>query len=221
MKKSNRSIVIFLIIIIALPLNYLLYQYIFLPKYSELKSVEEDYKKKESKLEELIKIKGSIDKEKEENQVLKKEAEEIEKLIAREIDTPQLVYDFYKSCQDYDISGEEVKFSLAELEPGKEEDITTLEIILKVNGEKSKIEKYIKSLDKITQRKLNVKSIRLSSRGLGGENEGLLLLRGNNIESEITFYHYMKLTNEEVNKLKEYKFYPNIIGFDSIPAMFR
>ncbi|WP_315119364.1 hypothetical protein [uncultured Clostridium sp.] len=253
MENSNKGIVIFLIIVIALSLNYMVYQYILQPKYNDLKVCKEEYIEREDELEELIKTKNNIKNVKNENEALKKSIEELDKLIAKEIDTPQLVYDFYKSCKDYGINGEEVEFSLSQegfLEDEKdtrevkenevkenevkekklkekegelEEDIIRLEILLKVNGEKNNIEKYIKSLDKITKRKLNVKSIKLFS--MDEENnlspESIGIIRSNYIEVEISFYHYVELSNEEIEKIKKYDFYHNKIGFDSIPEMFR
>lgn len=253
MEKSNKGIVIFLIIVIALSLNYIVYQYIFLSKYNNLQVCKEEYIDKENELEELIKIKNNIKNVKNENEALKKSIEELDKLIAKEIDTPQLVYDFYKSCKDYGIDGEEVEFSLSQegfLEDEKEtsevkekkvrkkegeleEDIIRLEILLKVNGEKNNIEKYIKSLDKITKRKLNVKSIKLSS--MDEENnelssvdlennlspESIGIIRSNYIEVEISFYHYVKLSGEQIEEIKKYDFYHNKIGFDLIPEMFK
>lgn len=241
MKKSNKGMITFLIIAIALSLNYLVYQYIFLPKYNDLKAIKTEYTNKENKLEELVIIKTNIEKVKSENQVLKKSIEEIDKLIATEIDTPQLVYDFYESCKKYSIQGEEVKFFLGSKESSKDgeevekkeeenekENIVRLEILLKVNGEKNNIENYIRNLDKITKRRLNVNNIRLSSKEVedgstasNEPNESITLIRSDYIEAEIGFYHYLRLSDEEMKEIQKYDFYPNTIGFDSIPAMFR
>ncbi|SQB89768.1 hypothetical protein [Clostridium tetanomorphum] len=122
------------------------------------------------------------------------------KVTSNEIDTPQLIYDFYISCIKYSINGEEMKFDLNDDKDSEHDkkdnskDITLdksnienkdislntknyskeekyisngivrLSITLKVNGDKNKIEKYINSLNHITKRKLNVKSIKLSSK---------------------------------------------------------
>ncbi|MEW9096318.1 MAG: hypothetical protein AB2417_14665 [Clostridiaceae bacterium] len=241
MKNNNKGIIIFLIIIIALSVNYSIYKYIFVPKFSNLKSVEKEYNDKEKELEELVKIKENIHSARKENEVLKGQVKELDKLILKEINTQKLAYDFYKSCKDFNITGEEIKFSIEgsdkKEEEGSEkdresnssvnndekensEDIIRLEIYLKISGKKIYIEKYINNLNKITEGKLNVKSINLSTDKTDNAEEEVTVTNEDYLQGEIEFYQYLKLNDEEKKNIKKYDFYHNKVGFDSISNMF-
>ncbi|MBU5485346.1 hypothetical protein KQI86_13465 [Clostridium sp. MSJ-11] len=241
MKNNNKGIIIFLIIIIALFVNYSIYQYVFVTKFSNLKSAEKEYNDKQKELEELIKIKGNIHSVRKENEALKGQVKELDKLILEKIDTAKLAYDFYKSCKDFKITGEEIKFSIEGSDKKEEEgsgedgktndstnndekensdDITRLEIYLKISGKKIDIEKYINNLDKITEGKLNVKSINLSTNKADDAKEEVTVANEDYLQGQIEFYQYLKLNDEEKENIKKYDFYHNKVGFDSISNMF-
>lgn len=200
MDKERKWTIIFLIILAFLSINYVGYEYLFLPRYNNLLDKKEEFITKEEKVKKLKETEKKITKIKEDNEKLKKDIQLMDKLTSNQIDTPQLIYDFYYSCIKYGINGEEMKFDLLpsndtdnggstqKVEEKKKEDtkkedesnskgksnfseakyisdgIVRLSITLTVNGDKYKIEKYINNLNNITERKLNVKSIRLFSK---------------------------------------------------------
>lgn len=193
--NKEKKLEIFLAILIFLLINYATYRYFFFSRYNNLLAQKEEFTQKWEKVKKLKLTEKKIEGIKKENEKLKKDIELMNKLTSNQIDTPQLIYDFYYSCIKYGINGEEMKFDLLPSDNKDEEqsankieeknkkdgnsskekdnsseinyisdDIVRLSITLKVNGDKYKIEKYINNLNSITERKLNVKSVRLFSK---------------------------------------------------------
>ncbi|MFD3158179.1 hypothetical protein ACFIJ5_15205 [Haloimpatiens sp. FM7330] len=177
-RDKRKTEIMILIIIIIVGVNYSLYRYYFIPKHNEVKRIKQEYETKSEKLREAKILQGKVSNIKKETEQLKKNIKSLDDLTSNQIDTPQLIYDLYNSCTKYGINGDEVKFQLILPKAANEQetssnaestssdthlsdDVIRLSIDLKVNGDKYKIEKYIKNLNNITTRKLNVKSINL------------------------------------------------------------
>ncbi|WP_027626698.1 hypothetical protein [Clostridium lundense] len=219
--NKEKKLKIFLVILIFLLINYVTYRCFFFSRYNNLLAQKEEFTQKEDKIKKLKLTEKKIKEIKKENEKLKKDIELMNKLTSNQIDTPQLIYDFYYSCIKYGINGEEMKFDLFTLDnkyekDGKDEkqeknkaedknkksvnsskekdnsseinyisdDIVRLSLTLKVSGNKYKIEKYINNLNGITERKLNVKSVRLFSKIEEESKREDELIINNNLENK-------------------------------------
>lgn len=242
MNKERKWIIPSLVILIFLGINCVGYKYFFLPRYKNLLERKEEFTSKEEKIKKLKATEKKITKTKEENEKLKKDIQLMDKLTSNQIDTPQLIYDFYYSCIKYGINGEEIKFDLLpsndtdneentnKIEDKKKENIkkedlsnskeksnsseanyisdgiVRLSINLMVNGDKYKIEKYINNLNSITERKLNVKSIELSSKTEKEKNKeenNNKDINNNNINLNNSNSESNKISYQENNSMDE------------------
>lgn len=241
MDKKKIEIIV-LILLIAFGVNYSFYSYYFVPRHDELKSLEIKYNEKKDKITLLRAKKVELQKVKEENDKLKSELGDFDTNYPKAIDTPQLIYDFYISLQKYGLTGTDISFSQdknALPVQGQNTDknntqgtaksestnatgeMAALSINLKLYGSISNIEAYVRNIDTITERKLNIKSVNISSRDTGAK---VLLGQAASVSriysADIVFNHYIQLDNSNEALMKEYEFYDSKIGFDKITDMF-
>lgn len=199
MDKRKRDIVI-LVILTAFLVNYVIYFYIIVPKFNDLKNLKNQYNELQQKIEKAKELKAREDKINQEINELIKETEGINILTPNKIDTPQLIYDFYNYCKKYNVVGENIEFQLDENNIETNDDIKKiveginkeinanskeeqsnleqqnqtanenkdsskfkkLDITLNVYCANDDLDKFLKNLDYITKRKLNVKLISIS-----------------------------------------------------------
>ena len=155
MERDKKELLV-LIVIIFLGLNYAFYEYYFIPKKISLESKKQSYKEKEGRLNYLKEQQKNIDVINKEIESLTKETEKLDS----KINTPQLVYDFYNVCKNYNVKGENVSFTLPE---ETSEQMQTFLISLSVSGTSGNVESFIKDIEGSTNNKMNVKSVTLSS----------------------------------------------------------
>lgn len=190
MSKTKKQILIF-IIIILFGVGYAFNQYVIIPsnllnekKLIEMRANKQKLSLLKSKSLDIVKEKAAVLK-------LKLQASELSNLTVHAVNTPQLVYDFYTSCKEYNIKGEDLTFQLvnntettqiapnknsttnnaitptpttdATKKTGQTSDLIKLTIDLKVSGYKNQVQQYIKNLSTFTNRKINVKSINLAA----------------------------------------------------------
>lgn len=260
MEKNKRDLMI-LIALLFVGVNYASYTYFIK---AQLNSVEQAKNKYITLKKELSSIKlkqQSIHTKEKEIEKLKQETADFDSMVPVKVDTPKLIYDFYNGCKLSGITGQSISFQLLNEEgnSGENTDNTsnttdnkdsttsqnnqvsgkfyTLSINLKVTGNKSNIENFIKGLKTITERKLNVKSITIytpngitsgssnnntDTQNLFPESNGSGL--GENVNnnqadesstqtsqkllSEIVFYEYIQDSgNGERNSQENYGFY--------------
>ena len=220
MNKNKREVLI-LLVLIFLGINYAVYEYLIYPKYTEFKAQKAKYNEKKQSVVVLEGKKDSIEGLKVQVSKLKEESKALDDIAPYYIDTPQLVYDFYMYCSKYNVKGDNISFQLSESNNSKEENsslkslaiVSKLSINLKVNGSNNSIEEFIKNLDKITSRKLNVVSVTLTDKdGTASEQ----------IEAEIVFNQYLQGSGKLYNKDKTYStFYSETEDFKTIADMFK
>lgn len=179
MDKNKRDLMI-LIAIIFIGINYATYTYFISRKMESVQAFKNNYITKEEKLSEMEVKKALINQRKKEIEELKKKTSSFSNNVPSKIDTPGLIYDFYVACQKYKVTGDSISFQLldnsdasknANSEDEGNNNVYTLTISLKVTGHKIDMETFIKSLDNITQRRLNVKSITLTTINLEGKDD--------------------------------------------------
>jgi len=277
MNKTKKQIIL-LIIIVLIGVGYAVNQYIIAPEklliQEKAKQVEAD-KQKLSLLKiqstEAIKLKAEVAK-------LKLVAETIGDVTVADIDTPQLIFDFYTSCKKYGIKGENLVFQLADtntkidkategatVNPNSAStqqsagnnqaivsptpttpsssaevidktkatsDLIKLTIDLKVSGDKNKMEKYLKSLNTLTIRKINVKNIKLEATVAQDTNtQGAastpditstnVTIVSNQVTADITFNQYIYSNNKDIIRSSTYSFYDGKTGFSNFSDMFK
>lgn len=252
---KNRKQIILLIFLIFIGINYALYQFFFLPSLKSLKLKEKEYVNKHEKLKSLINEKNNYEALKNEIDRLKSDTEELDAIAPHTIDTPQLVYDFYTACKKYGIKGEDLTFELENQIQSKNKSNQTnsiknnsgsndskvsgvlkLAITLNASGNKNSIENFIRNLDDITKRKLNVKSISISVKE-DSENEGQIpgdgiiteigeassvrLPKTDELDLVIVFYQYLQSDGAQYEKPKTYTFYDGKKGFKNLADMFK
>ena len=277
MDKNKKELIV-LILLLFIGANYLIYHYYLVPlqnklvlekkKYTQALALGNETNSKNNKLKQLQQT----------QEKLKNDSATLETLTVKEIDTPQLIYDFYNSCKKYGITGDDVSFDLngtadqsqssntvsqqnTNQQTGNNSQNTNnasdksksgnkllkLSITLNVNGDNDNMENYIRNLNTITNRKLNVKSIELKS--IGTQNVSinpstltqLPQITGSNstvqstpqlpqvqvtpgtsrLSATIVFYQYLLTDGKEISNKDSYDFYHENIGFDSIAKMFK
>jgi type IV pilus assembly protein PilO len=258
MDKAKKQLII-LILLVFFGANYAITEYAVIPGINALKSTQAEYLELVAKLNNLTEKNKQIEDLRAEIQKIKEDVAELDRIAPKGIDTPQLVYDFYNACLDYGITGETISFELREQgqennqqNPDQQQEAQKanepnqtvylrLSINLKVKGDKVYIEEFLRNIDGITERKLNVKSIAITaSSDQGGEagnntfdpNVQLVTpeeeFNGQNFEfidayeiaANIVFYHYVQLDGQEYERIKKYDFMDTEIGFESISDMF-
>jgi type IV pilus assembly protein PilO len=257
--KAKKQLV-FLIILVFFGANYAIGTYAIIPSINNLKSIQAEYQSQVDKLNNLTQQKDKIEIIKAEIAKIKADVAELDRIAPNSIDTPQLVYDFYNACNDYGIIGETISFELREQgqdnsqqTAGQQQEAQVkndqkpatvnirLSINLKVKGDKAYIEEFLRNTDKITDRKLNVKSIAITAasteEGEASNNasdpnvqlitpedefngQSLDFIEAYELSANIVFYHYVQLDGQEYEKLKYYEFMDTEIGFESIADMF-
>jgi Tfp pilus assembly protein PilO len=116
MNKNEKQILGF-IILLFIGINYILYNYYLSPKVNLMNNKIVEYNKRTQQLS-MIKVgEFTIEMQKKALAASEKEVSQLDKLTVKEIDTPQLIYDFYMSCKKYKIKGEDVVFQLNQENP--------------------------------------------------------------------------------------------------------
>lgn len=225
MNKNQKELII-LLLLVACVINYTFYNFYLADRLHILKGKKEiyiqsrnnlDYIKNES--EHSSDISSQINK-------LKSQASAVDEKIPEYIDTPQLVYDFYTSCRNYKVQGESISFQL----PGGNKNsngqkstgnnsssisgLKTLAIQLNLTGSKENIEYFIKNLNNITKRKINVNSISLNFSGASSDD----------LSAVIIFNQYVQTDNRgnlniPADTASEYSFYKGPKPYSSITDM--
>lgn len=105
--------------------------------------------------------------------------------------------------------------------------LTKLTITLKVEGNKDKVDKFLRNLSSITSFKLTVISINIQAienqvptvpfSNIKSDN----IIDSNEMSAEIIFYQYILSDNSSVKNDKQYDFYNGNNGFDSISDMIK
>lgn len=181
MDKNKRDLMI-LIAIIFIGINYATYTYFISQKMKSTEAFKNNYIAQAEKLSEMEVKKETIKQRKKEIEKLKKDTASFSSKIPSKVNTPELIYDFYTACQKYKVIGDSVSFQLLDNSEAdktdKSEDeslsnanVYTLTISLKVTGHKIDMETFIKNLNTITKRKLNIKSIALATLDLEDKDE--------------------------------------------------
>lgn len=180
MDKNKKDLMI-LIGIIFIGINYGTYTYFISEEMKSVQAFKNNYITQEEKLSEMEVKKETIKQRKKEIEKLKKETINFNRNVPTKVNTPQLIYDFYTACQKYKVTGESISFQLLDNEDNgssqsndeglSNTNVYALTITLKVTGYKIDIETFIKNLNSITERRLNVKSIKLAALDLEDRNE--------------------------------------------------
>lgn len=243
MDKTKKQILLF-IIIILIGTCYAINEYIMVPKKLSIQQKAKEiliYKQKlnllKSKNDELIELTAEVAK-------LKQVANSIGDFTVTQIDTPQLIFDFYSSCKKFGIKGENLIFQLAdsntkvEVPINKTDDVNNsniatdllkLTIELRISGDKNKVEKYIKSLNTLTSGKINVRSIKLeavldptvNNDGITDIHEVLDEPITNRITADIVFNQYIYSNAKNVIHPSNYGFFDGKTGFSNFSDMFK
>ncbi|APM38493.1 hypothetical protein [Clostridium kluyveri] len=182
MEKNKRDLMI-LIALLFVGVNYASYTYFIKPQLNSVEQAKNKYITRKKELSSIKLKQQSIHTKEKEIEKLKQETADFDSMVPVKVDTPKLIYDFYNGCKLSGITGQSISFQLlnGEDNSGENTDNTsnitdnedsttsqnnqvsgkfyTLSINLKVTGNKSNIENFIKGLKTITERKLNVKSI--------------------------------------------------------------
>ena len=264
MSKIEKQIILF-VIIVVMGAGYAINEYIIAP---EKLLMEQKAKQKQYDNEKLnsLKSKGSeAMKLKAEVEDLKQVAASIGDVTVSDIDTPQLIYDFYTSCKKYKIKGENLTFQLDDsntkvdtpasgatvttnntdaAKPKTTTDLLKLTIELTISGDKNNIEKYIRSLNTLTSRKINVKSIKLGATvatvadnpTLPQDTTATPLTPNatlsptpktetqsvtNQVTADIIFNQYIYSNGKAINRSSTYSFYDANIGFTNFSELFK
>ncbi|MFL0195450.1 hypothetical protein ACJDU8_07710 [Clostridium sp. WILCCON 0269] len=276
MEKNKRDLMI-LIALLFLGVNYASYNYFIKAQLNSAAQAKNKYITRKKELSDIKLKQQSIYTKQKEIEKLKQETADFDSIAPVKVDTPQLIYDFYNGCKLSGITGQSISFELLNNNSNNNNKTSnstsntntsntntnssttvqnnqnngkfyTLSIDLKVMGNKSNVENFVKGLGTITKRKLNVKSITISSQSSTaseGSNNGLDMgnqVPGNNTNttngnqtdtgvaqisdelfSEIIFYEYIQDEgNSQINVPGDYVFYDSQKeGFNSISDMFK
>lgn len=230
MEKNKRDLMI-LIAILFLGLNYAVYTYFVKNQLNNVSEAKSRYISQQNKLYVLEDKRESIDVKKQEVEKLKQKTTVLDKMAPEIINTPQLIYDFYRQCSKYGITGRSISFQLA----GSSSSFNTLEIDLKIVGNGKKVEDFIRNLGSITtDRRINVKSINIylpeyentsknddGSTGNDDIDSNETVSSSSILGGEIVFYEYIQ--GNGIGKYPDnYVFYDSEKeGFSSISDMFK
>lgn len=222
MDKKQIEIII-LILLITFGINYSFYSYYMSPKYEALQNQKIKFDEVKLKLAQLKAKSVQLQKAKEEEERLKIELNDFDERFPKAIDTPQLIRDFYDSLQRFGLTGSEIIFG-KEKNPvnilpqgdGKGNaqgnsnaqssnnvgDISAMSITLKLSGSLNNIEDYIKNIDSITKRKLNVKAVSITLKDSGSKLSSKSPINSGAIyNAEIVFNQYLQ--TENINDLQK------------------
>jgi len=280
MSKTNKQILLF-IIIVLIGVGYAVNEYIIIPEKviidQKTKQAQDDKQKLSLlniKSAQVVKLRAEVAK-------LKDVAGSISDVTVVKIDTPQLIFDFYSSCKEYGVKGENLVFQLADsgttanattgttttgdttnksangtqvtppttttnspadINKAKTTtDLLKLTIELKVSGDKNKVEKYIRNLNTLTTRKINVKKLKLeattatvvnSTDGVSSTQiiPNTILTPGSTtiatpvtdqLTADIIFDQYIYNQGKVIAPLSNYSFYNGNTGFSNFSDMFK
>lgn len=237
MSNKSKIELLLLIALLFLGANYGIYSYYLKPNYEKALNEKNRYLDKKRYLDKLNSDKSNLVNLKKEAETLKIESSKLNDLIIKQLDTPQIVYDFYNACLKYKISGKSLKFELNNnskdkstnlKENFKDVSLVKLSIYLKIDGEKNNIENFIRNLNSITGIHLSVKNVSLKSNAYIIDNKNVNIpieensqISKDNISADIIFYQYLLLDGTEYNNLKKYDFFNGADGFNSISDMIK
>lgn len=248
--EKNKKEIILLIIIVFIGINYAIYAYLINTSLVSLKNKQMEFNEKKQELITLERKKLSIVRLQKELEKSKVDAAALDRLAPFNIDTPQLIYDFYTYCKKYNVIGENLTFQLlpsgnttsqgVNVAPStvntpspqvnntisaiKKDNfqLASLSININVSGAKTNIELFLKNLDHITSRKLNVANITLTMKSSSqAVNNKLILTKGDTIEAQITFNQYVQSDEKKHLIYKKYNFYNSKTGYGTISDMFK
>lgn len=256
MDKKKKDIIL-LIVLTAFLVNYIIYYYIVDNRLYSLRQKQNKYIELEEKINNLVQLSNKEQQLKKEIDLLSEQTRSIEKNIPYNIDTPQLLYDFYNYCKNHNVKGDNIEFQLDNTQNNTEsnENITNslaintsnqnsnltvnnvshnnktesnkleikkLNIILRVYSPRNQLDEFLKDLDKVTQRKLNISSIKISSGENSAENNLDDAVNSKNmIAVEVVFYQYIFYDGTEHKNENSYPFFNIKTGFDSISDMIK
>lgn len=118
----------------------------------------------------------------------------------------------------------------------KDSKFTKLEIKLTVVGKSADLVKFLDNIDSITERRINVKNIKITAfveenKDTAGTktdtnlNSNAILkpstIGSDLLNAEFDFYHYVQIDENQASKIKEYEFYDKPVGFKNISDMFK
>lgn len=176
MNKNQKEYIAFIILVTVI-LNYAFYNFCLGPDLRTLNEKKISYNNTKQTLDKIEAQSKNLNSLNKELQKMKAQISSIDAEIPKNnINTPQLVYDFYNSCKKYNLDGSLIKFQLdnksastsgsgstsgnsANLPVGLER----LTFELKASGNKSDAESFIRNLSNITSRTIAVESISLTA----------------------------------------------------------
>lgn len=244
MNRGKVKLITFLIYIFFIGANYLLFSYYVLPLIQDAKAKTDKYDPSIEQLESLLRDKKMIKQIEQEIDDLNKKVENYDQSVPTDIDTPQLIYDFYKYCNKYSITGKTITFELNEISNNDEDSEIVEEIKkdveetkrVKIKNKNQEVSKeaennsnYLELEIKLSIRgdKKNViKSLyhldTITQRKITVKNISLEPeLNSNFIQGLIVFNQYIQANKERPTKNKEYVFYNEPNGFNNISDMFK
>ena len=139
MEKTKKQILLFIIIIIV-GVGYVINEYIMAPKKLLIQEKSIQLEADKQKLNLLTSMISDVSSLNEEVAKLKKEAESIEEVTVKDINTPQLIFDFYNSCKDHGIKGENLVFQLADGDTNVDETTSEATDITDENADENQTE---------------------------------------------------------------------------------
>lgn len=180
--EKQKKILMLLMVLVFLMINYIVYNFYFKGKLEQVKNDKAHYIYIINKIDNIENEQAKLKKIEVYNEKLKRDVKILDIIAPKYIDTPQLAYDFYLSCLKFGVKGEELKFQLDDENVNKNSsknsetdssnnknsqgnNLKKLTVDLKISGNKNNIEKYLKNLHNITQRRLNVKTVVVSLNG--------------------------------------------------------
>jgi len=178
--NKEKSQLILLIILVFIGINYYMYGSLVQPSFENALSIKKDYLKKKEKVDYLSMQKNNIESVKQQIEDFKSKDTAFDKQVPHNLDSPQLIYDFYTICKKYGVNGNIVTFELPsdkekstqlpqksgeKTEPLQSEAISMKKssITFEISGDKDKVQNLLNNLSSITERKINLKMISLSN----------------------------------------------------------
>ena len=235
MEKNKRDLMI-LIAILFIGLNYVIYTYFIVYKLDTVKQAKSKYVLKTKKLNSLKAKKKSIETKQHELKKLKEETSSFDSMVPTQIDTPQLIYDFYKGCKSFGVNGQNISFELLNGDNSSNNsnnnNFHTLIIDLKITGNKANIENFIRNVKSITigssdEEEADNDELKSSDDEVNTDNINKSVdnskKNGDELPGEIVFYQYVQGSGNINTKVpNDYIFYDSQKqGFNSIADMFK
>lgn len=214
MDKKTKDIIL-LTSLLFIILNVLIFNLYLSKRFVLVKESRVKYVEKKKRIEKYIEDEKKLPAYQKEVNKLKEGSIEILNMTSYNIDTPQLIYDFYNYCKKYGARGESITFKidprtgmdLIEKSNSKEK-VLKFRIELNAVANKNVVDNFIDNFDKITKRTLALEEIDITS---SGEQEKL----------NISFSQYILFDGEGHELPDSYSFYDVQIGFDSIAKMLK